>query len=227
MFNRFVGLGFADILAPVQSELIIDAYPNLEEVVFLKNIHGDAVWPYRTPAVKIRVVDLSKEDFLPKSGDAFFVSVVKPSIKQKLAELFSEKYDLLSKNFPSVVHPSVLGCASAKVEYGVLVEPGVNIGSFAHIGSHVHIKRASIISHHTTIESWSTINPGATICSQVQVGVGCTIGAGAVILDKVKIGSGTFIGAGSLVNKDIPAGVIAYGNPCKVIRENDVYQVKL
>jgi acetyltransferase-like isoleucine patch superfamily enzyme len=37
----------------------------------------------------------------------------------------------------------------------------------------------------------------------------------------VTIGKHTLIGAGSVVTKDIPDGVIAYGNPCKVIRKNE------
>lgn len=45
------------------------------------------------------------------------------------------------------------------------------------------------------------------------------IGAGAVILPGVTIGENSVIGAGSIVTKDIPANVVAVGNPCKVLRE--------
>lgn len=53
----------------------------------------------------------------------------------------------------------------------------------------------------------------------VYIGKNCWIGAGVVILPGVHIGDNTIIGAGSIVTKDIPAGVIALGNPCKVKRE--------
>jgi hypothetical protein len=46
-----------------------------------------------------------------------------------------------------------------------------------------------------------------------------TIGAGATVLDKITIGPGSIIGAGSVVTRAIPAGVVAYGAPAKVIRE--------
>ena len=49
----------------------------------------------------------------------------------------------------------------------------------------------------------------------------CWIGAGAVILPGVSIGDNTVVGAGSVVNKDLPANVVAVGNPCKVLREID------
>ena len=45
------------------------------------------------------------------------------------------------------------------------------------------------------------------------------IGAGVVILPGVTIGENSVIGAGSIVTKDIPANVVAVGNPCKVLRE--------
>ena len=44
-------------------------------------------------------------------------------------------------------------------------------------------------------------------------------GGGALILPGVRIGSRTIIGAGSVVTRDIPDGVLAAGNPCRVIRE--------
>lgn len=45
------------------------------------------------------------------------------------------------------------------------------------------------------------------------------IGANTVVLPGVTIGKGTVIGAGSVVTHDIPAGVVAFGAPCRVIRE--------
>lgn len=53
----------------------------------------------------------------------------------------------------------------------------------------------------------------------VRIGSRVWIGAGAIILPGVTIGDGSVIGAGSVVTKDIPAGVVAVGNPCRVLRE--------
>lgn len=43
-----------------------------------------------------------------------------------------------------------------------------------------------------------------------------------LILKGVTIGRGSVIGAGSVVTQDVPAGVIAAGNPAKVVRENSI-----
>ena len=53
----------------------------------------------------------------------------------------------------------------------------------------------------------------------IHIGRNCWLGAGVIVLPGVTIGDNSVIGAGSVVTKDIPANVVAYGNPCKVIRE--------
>lgn len=53
----------------------------------------------------------------------------------------------------------------------------------------------------------------------VHIGRCVWIGANTVIVPGVTIGDNSVIGAGSVVTKDIPANVVAYGNPCRVIRE--------
>ncbi len=53
----------------------------------------------------------------------------------------------------------------------------------------------------------------------VQIGADVWVGGGAIICPGVTIGSRSVIGAGSVVSRDIPAGVLAVGNPCRVIRE--------
>jgi maltose O-acetyltransferase len=53
----------------------------------------------------------------------------------------------------------------------------------------------------------------------VDIGSDVWVGGGAVILPGVRIGARAVIGAGSVVTRDIPEGVLAAGNPCRVIRE--------
>ncbi len=53
----------------------------------------------------------------------------------------------------------------------------------------------------------------------VHIGNRVWIGAGAIILPGVTIGDDSVIGAGSVVTKDVPSGVVAVGNPCRVLRK--------
>ena len=54
--------------------------------------------------------------------------------------------------------------------------------------------------------------------SSIKIGNNCWLGAGVIVLPGITIGDNTVIGAGSVVTKDIPANVIAVGNPCKILR---------
>ncbi len=53
----------------------------------------------------------------------------------------------------------------------------------------------------------------------VHIGRNCWLGAGVLVMPGITIGDNSVIGAGSVVTKDIPANVIAVGNPCRVLRE--------
>ncbi len=61
-------------------------------------------------------------------------------------------------------------------------------------------------------------NKGLEYARPITVGNNVWIGAGVSVLPGVTIGDNCVIGAGSVVNRDIPAGTMAAGNPCKVIK---------
>ena len=60
---------------------------------------------------------------------------------------------------------------------------------------------------------------GLELGKPITIGDNVWIGGGAIICPGVTIGDNTTIGAGSVVVKDIPANVVAAGNPCKIIRK--------
>jgi len=93
-------------------------------------------------------------------------------------------------------------------EKDTIVREGVMIGHLSSIGHDSDIGRNTGISLHVCISG----------C--VEVGEWCYIAPQTVVKPYVKIGDYTMIGMGSVVTKDIPSGVIAYGSPCKVVREN-------
>jgi maltose O-acetyltransferase len=65
---------------------------------------------------------------------------------------------------------------------------------------------------------WKERASGLELAKPITVGSNVWIGGGVIICPGVIIGNRTVIGAGSVVTKDIPADVVAAGNPCKVIR---------
>ena len=63
-------------------------------------------------------------------------------------------------------------------------------------------------------------NQGLEYAYPITVGNNVWIGAGVKVMPGVTIGDNVVIGAGSVVTKDIPSNKIAYGNPCKVVKDN-------
>ena len=88
-----------------------------------------------------------------------------------------------------------------------------------HIGKNVFIAPGVCIAcagHSIDAEQRSN---GIGTSRPITIGGDVWIGANATICGGVKIGSGTVIGAGSVVTRNIPEGVIAVGNPCRVLRK--------
>jgi maltose O-acetyltransferase len=59
---------------------------------------------------------------------------------------------------------------------------------------------------------------GLELGKPIVIGDDVWIGGGAILCPGVRIGAGTVVGAGSVVTRDLPAGVLAAGNPCRVVR---------
>jgi len=88
----------------------------------------------------------------------------------------------------------------------------VRIGNFCFFGPAVQIYAAT---HPLNAQRRRTQEFGRP----VSMGSDIWVGGGSIICPGVTIGSNTVIGAGSVVTKDIPDGVVAVGNPCRVVRE--------
>jgi len=88
----------------------------------------------------------------------------------------------------------------------------VTIGDHTLFGPAVQIYTATHPMNHVLRRKQEFSKP-------IAIGSDVWVGGGAVICPGVTIGSRTVIGAGSIVTRDIPDGVFAAGNPCRVIRE--------
>ncbi|MBQ8235106.1 MAG: sugar O-acetyltransferase [Clostridia bacterium] len=130
----------------------------------------------------------------------------------------------------------------AEIGEGCYIEPPfyANWG-----GKHVHFGKKVYANFHLTlvddthiyVGDYTMFGPNVTVATAahpiapelreqgyqynlpVHIGRNCWIGAGAVILPGITIGDNTVVGAGSVVTKDLPANVVAVGNPCRILRE--------
>lgn len=124
----------------------------------------------------------------------------------------------LSVVFGNAIHPSAIVSEEAKIGEGTVVMQGAIIQSCSVIGKHVIINTGASVDHECVIGDYAHISPHATLCGNVTVGEGTWVGAGTTVIPGVRIGKWCVIGAGSVVTKDIPDGVLAVGNRCKIIK---------
>jgi maltose O-acetyltransferase len=104
--------------------------------------------------------------------------------------------------------------AGSFINYGAVVldSAPVTIGDGVQIGTGVHLVTAE---HPLDPAERRT---GVETARPITIEDGVWIGSGAIVCPGVTIGENSVIGAGSVVTSDIEAGVLAHGNPCKVIR---------
>ena len=109
-------------------------------------------------------------------------------------------YITLGENFYANYNCTILDIAPVTIGDNVMLAPGVGIYTAGH-PVHPDARRS-----------------GYEYGRPITIGDDVWIGANSVICPGVTIGSGAVIGAGSVVTRDVPANVVAAGNPCRVLR---------
>jgi galactoside O-acetyltransferase len=125
---------------------------------------------------------------------------------------------------------------------GNYIEPPLHAnwaGRHVHFGNHIYanFNLTLVDDTHIYIGDHTMLGPNVTIATAghpilpelreqayqynmpVHIGRNCWLGAGVIVMPGVTIGDNTVVGAGSIVTKDLPANVVAVGNPCRVLRE--------
>jgi len=123
--------------------------------------------------------------------------------------------------------------------HGVVIREGCEIGKDVsiwsnsvidygcRIGDRVKVHCNCYVAQYTELENGVFLAPGVIIANDLypgdgrsaqlmagpRIGAGAQIGVNVTILPYVRIGAGALVGAGSVVTRDIPAGVVAFGNP--------------
>ena len=213
--NEINILGYSgSYLALLFETLTANAYKG--GVNIIKNeIKKRAVAPFKTNLSYTEIFYYSIK-MPPKEGFVFCSN--KPSTKQFIFELYLKEWGIKKEGFFSLIHPSSVLASTVEVKNGVYIEPMSVISAYTQLGFGVTINRNCSVGHHNIIKDYCSIHPGANLAGNIELGENVTIGPGCTLFSKVKIGKNSIIGGGSVVTKNIPENVLAFGNPCKVIK---------
>jgi acetyltransferase EpsM len=124
-------------------------------------------------------------------------------------------------NIINAIHPKSSIASTSELKKGLIINAGAVIQPYAKIGNGCMIHAGVVVEHDSVINDFANLAPGVTLAGGVVVGEGVTVNSGAIVVPNVEIGKYAIIGAGSLVLHDIPAGVLAYGSPAKIVKRLD------
>ena len=149
-------------------------------------------------------------------------NATRPSELDKRAQLLKEMFAEIGEDC-YIEPPLHANWAGKNVHFGKAVY--ANFGLTLVDDTHIYVGDNTMFAPNVVVATAGhPINPELRAKAYqynmpVHIGKNCWLGAGVLVMPGVTIGDNTVIGAGSVVTKDIPANVVAYGNPCRVIRE--------
>ncbi len=146
----------------------------------------------------------------------FLIAAGEPVVRRKIRE----KLEKANAKLGRLIDVSTVVADTSHVSDGVIVTPLCSISSDAVLARNSCVNTMSIIGHDVLIGENSVISSMVNMGGACIVGENSYIGMGALIKEGIKIGSNSIVGMGSVVYNDIPDGVIALGNPARVMRNN-------
>ena len=175
------------------------------------------------------------------SGDLYFPS--SDEIMKEQLECLNRLYDFnMTRPTELDKREEMLKSMFAEIGENCYIEPPLHAnwgGKHCHFGNNVYanFNLTMVDDTHIYVGDCTMFGPNVVLAtaghpilpelrekayqynSSVHIGRNCWLGAGVLVMPGVTIGDNTVIGAGSVVTKDIPANVVAVGNPCRVLRE--------
>ena len=175
-----------------------------------------------------------------RSGELY--SCIDPELQQRQQECLEVLYDYNhSRPGETKLRVELLNKLLANMGENCYIEPPLhaNWGCHTHLGNNVYANFNLTLVDDTDIYIGDSVMLGPNVVlataghpmdpelrrlvyqfnQPIHIGNNVWLGAGVIVLPGVTIGDNSVVGAGSVVTKDIPANVVAVGNPCRILRE--------
>ncbi|MFH1944804.1 MAG: hypothetical protein ABIK95_04175 [Acidobacteriota bacterium] len=147
--------------------------------------------------------------------DGYILGVGVTHGMKKRKKIFSVVDPLISPI--NIIHPTCVLSKHARIGKGNFFEAYTKIAIGAVIGNHCIINSFSAVNHGQIVGDNVLIACNVSLAGK-KIGSHTIIADGASVAFKVSVGENCIVGDGAVVTKDLPDGVIAYGNPAKIVR---------
>jgi len=146
------------------------------------------------------------------------VAMGKNRIRRNLLETIRAK----GGKTPSLIHPSSIVFKSAKIGYGVYIQPQVFIWTKVVIENDCIISPNVVIAHHSHLGPGCLVSTNAAVGANIHIGKDSFLGMSCNITTGVSsIGENSIVGAGAVVLKDVSNNSVVAGVPAVFLRSND------
>nr|WP_269822862.1 acetyltransferase [Rheinheimera faecalis] len=180
-----------------------------QQVVFY-----DDAWPQKLHNGQFQIVGDTQRLLALEHKPEVAVGIGNNQIRlHKQAELISAGFAVAT-----VIHPTAVVSATAKISAGTVIMPGAIINADVHIATGCIINSNAVVEHDCVLADGCHVSPGAALAGGVHLGEGAWIGIGASVIQQKKIGQYVMVGAGAAVVSDLPDNVTAVGVPAKIIK---------
>lgn len=96
---------------------------------------------------------------------------------------------------------------------------GAVVNSYSTVGEFCILNTNCSLDHDCRLGNFVSLAPNSCAGGTVEIGDFAAVCLGANVVHRIKIGANTVVGAGATVLKDLPANVLAFGTPARIIRE--------
>jgi sugar O-acyltransferase (sialic acid O-acetyltransferase NeuD family) len=207
--------------------LIIGASGHAHALLALLQRHGGyqavgLIDSFQSPGTRVHGLDiLGSEHDVPRLCALHGVQHLLVAIgdnAQRQAMTQRLRGQLVDPVFPTLVDPTAVVAADARLA------PGVVVMAHAHVGAGSLLEEGSLLNtqasldHDGDLGAFASLAPGAITGGRVRIGARSFLGLGARVIQRVSIGHDTVVGAGSVVLSCLQNGVLAYGCPARVMR---------
>ena len=118
-------------------------------------------------------------------------------------------------SFALLVHPRAYVAADARLSPGCIVAPFAFVSAGATAQAHALIGPFACVGHHARVGFCAVLSPYAALAGRATLEDRGFVGTHAVLTPRSVVGAGATVAAGAVVYNDLPAGVLALGNPAR------------
>jgi sugar O-acyltransferase (sialic acid O-acetyltransferase NeuD family) len=183
-----------------------------DSIVFIDDFSSGS----QLKGTKVYTFDGFKAAFAPDTA-RIVVAVGEPKVRRSLRQ------KALANGFAlqTLIHPNACIGSDAVLGNGTIVQYGSFVSCNVQVGENVLIQPNAAVGHDSVIGHDTVLSTFVAVSGTCTIGEGAYIGVGVAIREGISIGAGTIIGLGSAVLRDIPADVVALGNPARPMKNNE------